>query len=295
MLTLAGYHEAGGVAGALAKRAEEVYPALDARRAQDGAADAPAADPARRGHRGHPPAGIDGELVTSSRRAEVRRVVEAFVGARLLVAGVNEVGEPYCDVAHEVLIRAWPRLRDWVDGGRDRLRALRRLTEASREWEAAGRDEALLYPEARVAGWTGADEGDLNDLERAFLAASRARNAAELVAAHRRAGDSAHPPPPRDRARGSSYSRGAGLVALQQRNQAHKQRGRALARRGGPRRRPRGGQPGQPRRANGSPPGSSVSRRSASSRPSRPAGRSSPHSIRPSGRSASCAGTTAQC
>ncbi len=187
-LTLEAYHESGGLEGALAKRANEVYASLSAdqqalarhvllRLTEPGEG---AEDTRRRA-----------ELRELARRPDERAAIEAVVGvlaeARLVSLGRDPAsGEPSAEVTHEALIRGWPRLRAWIDEERDLLRAHRRLTDATREWQAADGDEALLYRGGRLALWDERDQGALNEAERAFLAASRARAQRERSARRRR-------------------------------------------------------------------------------------------------------------
>ena len=53
-----------------------------------------------------------------------RRIVEQFAGprTRLLVTGSDRAARPTVEVAHEALIRTWPRLRGWIDANREKLR-----------------------------------------------------------------------------------------------------------------------------------------------------------------------------
>ena len=96
--------------------------------------------------------------------------------------------QPTVEVAHEALIRYWPRLRRWVEDDRDGLRIHRHLTDASATWAAHGRDSADLYRGARLqaAGdWAGQHAEDLTAVESAFLADAthRARTARRRRAA----------------------------------------------------------------------------------------------------------------
>jgi hypothetical protein len=50
------------------------------------------------------------------------------------------------EVAHEALIRTWPRLRQWVDANREKLRARAAIVQAQAVWEEHGRREDLLLP-----------------------------------------------------------------------------------------------------------------------------------------------------
>lgn len=172
-LTLAHYREAGGLAGAIAMTAEEVYASLteeqrDAARqtllrlvrVRDGAPDT------RR------PA--DREEFTAQASLDV---VSACVDARLLTLDRGHV-----QLAHEAVINAWPRFRAWLAADRDGLRAHGRLTEAVEHWAAAGQDPDLLYRGSAlevVLAWVDdvVDDRVLTPAEREFLDRSQAAEA----------------------------------------------------------------------------------------------------------------------
>ena len=111
VLTVDGYLATGGLRRAIATAAERLYEGLPL--GQRGLARAmflrlvtPAAD---------------GEAVRQRVNADVlvtddehRRVVDAFVRTRLLVAGDDGL-----ELAHEALVREWPRLRSWLDEDQD--------------------------------------------------------------------------------------------------------------------------------------------------------------------------------
>jgi energy-coupling factor transporter ATP-binding protein EcfA2 len=106
-------------------------------------------------------------------RDRINRVLDKLVQARLvhLVAG-DTPEDAQVEVAHEALVRNWPRLVDWLEDERETMRRRLRLTAAAEQWEAVGRDPGAL--------WLGSalDEAlryeDLNELEAAFVAASQA-------------------------------------------------------------------------------------------------------------------------
>jgi len=175
-LTLAGYSASGRVQGAIAKTAESVYQALpptrqaiardiflrltelgegtqDTRRQADLAELLPAGDGA----------------------GQVGEVLQTLTNARLITAE-----ESVAQVAHEALIREWPRLREWLDENREGLRLHRGLTQATAEWAAHDRDPSFLYRGRRLIAFD-EEQGTgiaLSVLETEFLAASRSeRNA----------------------------------------------------------------------------------------------------------------------
>ncbi|MGW6498863.1 nSTAND1 domain-containing NTPase [Nonomuraea angiospora] len=110
--------------------------------------------------------------------------VEKLAAARLLV--LDETG---IEIAHEALIRSWPRLQDWLAEDRECLRTHRHLTEAANAWETLGRDEGALYRGARLSiadDWAAARTDTLTAREREFLNMSGALRDREQASARRR-------------------------------------------------------------------------------------------------------------
>jgi class 3 adenylate cyclase/WD40 repeat protein len=111
------------------------------------------------------------ELVPQGGSAEaVRALLGRLAAARLVI-----LDHGTAEVAHEVLIRRWPALRAWLEEDRDGIRLHRRLGDAARLWDAAGRETADLYRGTRLdaaAEWAEANDGRLNAGERDFLTAS---------------------------------------------------------------------------------------------------------------------------
>jgi WD40 repeat protein/DNA-binding SARP family transcriptional activator/class 3 adenylate cyclase len=183
-LTLAGYRAAGGVNGALARMAEEAYaglpagPRVAARRLLLRLCDA----------------GEDGDLsfrrrlpvaeAADEHNADARAALETLADRRLITIDSDVV-----EIAHEALLREWPRLRTWLDEDRDGLRIMRHVTHAARAWSEADRDPDELYRGARLAAateWAETHEPDLNPTEQEFLDASTQRQQSELTTARRR-------------------------------------------------------------------------------------------------------------
>ena len=185
-LTLEGYRESGGVRGAIARTADSLFEErLDgsqqaiARRVllrlielgEGTEATRRRVAPEALVPAGEPPGPVEG-------------VVRTLVDARLLTAGDDTV-----EVAHEALIREWPRLRGWLDENRAGLEVHHRLTEAADEWVDLGREPAALLRGSRLLStkeWAEQQPGDLNALEREFLDASVEAERDELEAARSR-------------------------------------------------------------------------------------------------------------
>lgn len=186
-ITLDVYHSIGGLTGALTRRAEQLYQDTDTREQRatrhlfsrlvtlgEGTEDI-----RRRVRLSELPEGT-----------ETSASVDRFGRARLLTFDRDETTrEPTVEVAHEALIREWPRLRGWLDEDRDGLRIHRHLTDTAKAWTASGRDDGELYRGARLdaaAAWAKDHGEDLNDSERMFLDASIAAAAAASTAEHER-------------------------------------------------------------------------------------------------------------
>ncbi|MFC9502585.1 XRE family transcriptional regulator [Streptomyces sp. NPDC057002] len=182
-LTLEAFEAAGGLEGALARTAEEFYQRLDAgqrklarsvfvRLTALGEGTEDTRRPARR-------AELDGLAGTDADRIDA--VLDAAATARLLTLDRDQV-----ELAHEALIRCWPRLHGWLAEDREVTRTLRRLTDAAQTWESLGRDPGALYRGTRLDMATALDHASLSGQERRFLDASLAARAAEQAAVRRR-------------------------------------------------------------------------------------------------------------
>ncbi|TXR96350.1 hypothetical protein EAO73_33065 [Streptomyces sp. col6] len=184
-LTEAAYVATGGLAGAIARTAEDCYEGLTPaqretvhhvllRLVTPGLGTQDTRRPVTRAELGVP-VGEDTEA-----GGDVAVVLERLGRARLVTLGHDTV-----DLAHEALLTAWPRLRGWIDEDRERLRLHRRLTEAAAGWQELGGDPGALYRGARLSAATEsfgpgpADARALSPLERRFLAASTRASARE--------------------------------------------------------------------------------------------------------------------
>jgi len=102
-------------------------------------------------------------------------ILERFVQARLLVAS-GEGEECSLEVVHEVLIRNWKRLQNWLNEDREFLLWRQRLSGLLGEWERAQEsNEALLRGPLLVEAqkWFDHRSQDLSDQERKFISGSR--------------------------------------------------------------------------------------------------------------------------
>lgn len=186
-MTLQGYHDAGGVRGAIAHTAESVYENL-APQDQAVARDIflrltepgeGTEDTRRRASleelydskMGDADSGGASSGTPRESADETRRVLNRLAEARLVT-----LGEDTAEVAHEAVIREWGRLREWLNQDREGLRLHRQLTEAANEWELLERDAGALYRGAHLVQaweWSSLHPNALNIQERTFLDASK--------------------------------------------------------------------------------------------------------------------------
>jgi WD40 repeat protein/transcriptional regulator with XRE-family HTH domain len=180
-LTLADYRALGGIAGALAGRAEELFAALEAdqqaivrqvflRLVQPGEG---GETTRRRALLGELPGGED-----------AAHLVELFTRHRLLTLDGAETSG-IAELAHEALIDGWTRLHEWVETYRDELRTHRRLAQAASDWRTAEHDQSFLARGAQLIQLEALTQIDLNAAEHAYVAASIAER--ERLAAEERA------------------------------------------------------------------------------------------------------------
>ena len=144
-LTLEDYRNLGGVAAAIASRAENLYLSLD----EPGRAatrrlferlvvfGAEGEATSRRSHRS--------ALANGDQAVEVEAVIDRWTAARLLTADVDpRTRVPVVQVAHEALLGTWPRLGEWLEEDREAILALNHLQESSASWLQLQRDDGAL-------------------------------------------------------------------------------------------------------------------------------------------------------
>jgi transcriptional regulator with XRE-family HTH domain len=113
---------------------------------------------------------------------EVSATLAVFTTSRLIV-----VSGDTAEIAHDIVLHTWPRLKFWLESDRAQIALITQLTDAARAWEASARDPAFLYQSSRLA----AVRDDLNESAlppnvHAFLAASVERETQAIRASRRR-------------------------------------------------------------------------------------------------------------
>ncbi|WP_181772108.1 nSTAND1 domain-containing NTPase [Amycolatopsis pittospori] len=181
-LTLAGYLETGGIAGAIAHTAENTYTALSESRQQWArhlflrlvALGEGTEDTKRRLDRGE----LDLE------HGDAVAVLDQLAQARLITLDHDGI-----EIVHEALIRHWPRFTEWLTQDREGLRTHRQLTDATTVWEGLDRDPGALYRGTRLAiarDWADSVPDRLTPRERAFLDEGLEAEANERASSQRR-------------------------------------------------------------------------------------------------------------
>lgn len=172
LLTLAGYASSGGIWNAVRSTAEAVYEELGPEEQRI------VREVLLRMVR------IDDNNDHTRRRLDLRSLsepdnahsaVSKLVDARLITVH----GDDIVEISHEALIRAWPRLTEWIELDRSILIARQRLSDATEAWKREHRDSDLLYQGAQLADaqhhFGGERRQSLTRDESLFLAASQER------------------------------------------------------------------------------------------------------------------------
>jgi hypothetical protein len=182
-LTIADYHRIDGISGGIATTAERAYQLLD----PDGQQIARSML-MRMIHLGEPTVTrcqVDhAELLAGPASKSRQAVLDTLIHARLVTAQGTTV-----EIVHEALLRAWPRLEEWIDLDRDGLLVEQRLQEAASAWDREGRHDAGLYRGPRLANArkrVAVENPILPRVAHDFLQASGAKEQADLSIVLRR-------------------------------------------------------------------------------------------------------------
>ncbi|HLK79215.1 MAG TPA: FxSxx-COOH system tetratricopeptide repeat protein [Streptosporangiaceae bacterium] len=78
-------------------------------------------------------------------RGDVRQLIAQLAGHSIVILSVDPDGPVRVAIAHEALIKDWPRLAGWIDADLGALAARSRLDRAAEDWQRRDRDEAVLF------------------------------------------------------------------------------------------------------------------------------------------------------
>ena len=197
-LTSRGYAQAGGVSHAVQTAADRAYDALPAGQ------QALAPDVLRSMTVASRDGGLARRPVTrddlydglpGAARGDIDAVLDAFAAERLAV-----LDEDRAQLSHDVLLRAWPRLRGWLDEDQASWILHGQLADAAAAWRDSREDPSFLYRGAQLAAlrqavtrWsanparspalTSTQRGFLQASERAAARGSRRRRSASAILA----------------------------------------------------------------------------------------------------------------
>jgi WD40 repeat protein len=172
-LTHAGYEALGGLDGAIARYAEQVY-LEDLTPADREAARRLLVQLVE-------PGPTTPQVRRVARRSELDpprwRLAQRLASSRLLVTGRDPAGMETVELVHEVLIPGWARLRQWVDADHAFRAWQERLRHNLQAWQDSGRDTGALLrgvPLAEAERWLKQRADDLGPAEQRYITASRA-------------------------------------------------------------------------------------------------------------------------
>ena len=136
------YHDMGGLEGAIGARAEQVISELGTSQI--------AALPQLLSRL---VLVAEDESTVTSRRVlwsslsndDETKLVQALVDAHLFVSDLHG-GAPAFGIAHEALLRRWPRVVAWIDEHRQALQTRSRISAQAKRWQDSGRKHDMLLP-----------------------------------------------------------------------------------------------------------------------------------------------------
>lgn len=114
----------------------------------------------------------------ADRDPAVGQVLQTLTSARLLTTG-----DGYVEVAHEALLREWPRLQSWLAEDEAGRKQRLHLMAAVRDWDQRGREASDLYRGVRLAtalDWAAEHKVELNTAERESLEEGRLASQREV-------------------------------------------------------------------------------------------------------------------
>ena len=174
-LTIAAYNQMGGVGGAFARHADEVAAAVPPQ-SQNLLRAIVTRLVTAEGTR----AVVDRSelLELSEDRAEVERILDQLVRARLIVMHTDAVQGTTVEIVHEVLISEWPTLSRWLEDSQALRGFMQELRQATKQWHARGKRSDLVWHGAMAHDALATAKRhvlDLSAAEKEFLAAVRAQ------------------------------------------------------------------------------------------------------------------------
>ncbi|NLG54573.1 MAG: WD40 repeat domain-containing protein [Rhodococcus sp.] len=170
-LSIRAYTSVGGVHGAVARTADQVWEGLSPRQqvaarqlltelvtvSEDGP------DTRRKVHRSD-------LLAACTDSIDAAGALRQLISSRLVTSDSHGV-----ELTHEALLHAWPRLADWLREDRANAVLRQRIDKDAREWDQHDRDRSLLYRGLRLESalaWTADHSNRILPTTRAFVTAA---------------------------------------------------------------------------------------------------------------------------
>jgi len=116
--------------------------------------------------------GIEELVPANGELAATKKLVKHLADARLVVTSVNTVTHrEEVEVAHEALIRYWPRLANWLDENRTNLHLRETIRQAALTWtENQNKEDYLVHKGVRLEDARALAHADfLNQLEAGYV------------------------------------------------------------------------------------------------------------------------------
>jgi WD40 repeat protein/DNA-binding SARP family transcriptional activator len=170
-LAHADYEAMGGVQGALAAYADQVYAGLDAEEQE-------------MVRRALVQLVQPGEGTEDTRRVAVREelgerswgIIQHLADKRLVVTGRDAQGHETAEVVHEALIQKWGHFQEWMDTDRAFRAWQERLRVGMRQWQDSERDEGALLrgtPLGVAENWLAERASELSEAEVEYIQESQ--------------------------------------------------------------------------------------------------------------------------
>jgi WD40 repeat protein len=177
MMTLAVYHQIGGIRGALTRHANVLYESLSN----------PQQALLRQIFLRLVKLGAEGEVLRrrvslselqaiQKDRKMVEELIDELANHRLITLDYDPAtGSATVEIAHEALIREWDQLRAWLEDRRIDIRQQRLLAAATSDWREANRDPSFLLSGTHLIQfqtWAQTSQAVLNPVDNEFLTTS---------------------------------------------------------------------------------------------------------------------------
>lgn len=180
-LTVAGYEASGGIAGAIAQSAEDVYARFDSQEQE--ACRAILLRLVDRDDAGAPSRRRLSPALFADEPGR-RRVLARLIDARLVTADDADI-----QLSHEAVATAWPRLDRWLDEHVTGRHIARLVESSAQEWDAGGRSDDDLLRGGRLHAaldWRETAASQLTETEDLYLAQSATQERATVIELERR-------------------------------------------------------------------------------------------------------------